>query len=98
MTNDETNEQSDQITWIAATERFIEAAPDLGDLYAPQLMGLRHLAKQLDTLEDPPAAIVAEYSRVHRWLLNKMTGGKGSSAADEGPSLGDMLPGVNWLD
>ena len=81
-------------SWIEATNEFIDAASDLGPLYSPQLKALRTLAARLDATEDAPPALVAEYSRVHRWLLNKLGGGRGAGD-DGGPSLADMLPGLD---
>lgn len=99
MTNDMDSPGSDVSTWVDAVERFVAAAPDLDDLYFPQLMALRHLAKQLDATEDPSTVMVAEYSRVHRWLLNKIGGKSVGGGSDDGPDLLDMLnqnPGAIW--
>lgn len=97
MTNDTDDEQNAAETWIDATERFIGGAPALSDVYAPQIKALRWIAAQLDGAGDPAPALVAEYSRIHRWLLNKLGGAKGDGDAG-GPSLESMLPGVNWLE
>lgn len=80
-------------SWIDATNAFIGAASDLGPLYSPQIKALRTLAERLDMPGESSAALVAEYSRVHRWLLNKIGGARGG--ADDGPSLADMLPGLD---
>lgn len=89
---DQTENQDE--TWLEATERFIESASDLGALYAPQIKTLRSLAKRLDAPGDTSAALEAEYSRVHRWLVNKLGGSKGGDGDGLGPSLGEMLPGL----
>ena len=101
MTNEPTDEQNDGESWEADAKRFIDAAgDDLGDLYAPQIRAFLHYARQLDAAgAEPPAVLVAEYSRAHRWLLNKLGRGPASPAGDEGPDLLDMLsqnPGVMW--
>lgn len=87
-------------TWVDATTTFLEAsAADLGELYAPQVKTMRHLARQLDAFTETPApaALVAEYSRIHRWLLNKLGGGRGAQD-DSGPSIMDMLPGLGLFE
>jgi hypothetical protein len=101
MTNEPNDEQTDVESWESDAKRFIEAAgDDLGALYAPQIRAFLHYARQLDASgDDTPAVLVAEYSRAHRWLLNKLGRGGASSPADEGPDLLDMLnqnPGVMW--
>lgn len=102
MTNAADTEQNDAESWVSEAERFITAAgDDLGDLYAPQVRAFRHTAAQLDAAgADASAVLVAEYSRQHRWLLNKLGRGAATSGgADEGPDLLDMLmqnPGAVW--
>jgi hypothetical protein len=103
MTNETNDEQTSTESWESEAERFIEAAgADLGDLYAPQVRAFRHTARQLDAAgDDASAVMVAEYSRQHRWLLNKLGKGaaSGGGPGDEGPDLLDMLmqnPGAVW--
>lgn len=89
------SEQNDNETWREITKRFDAASPWLGDTYAPQLRSLYALADILDAEGDvPPATLVAEYARLHRWLLNKNGTGKPDPEPEHtGPTLFEMMGG-----
>lgn len=93
-------EQNDD-SWVGSAARFIESAgDDLGDRYAPQLKALRAIAAALDAGDGFDAGLVAEFSRMHRWLINKSGASSPSGAGrDDEPDLLDMLavnPGALW--
>lgn len=97
-------EQDEKQTWVGAVEQFILEAGDLSDAFAPQLLVLRTYAEQIDAAiradEDPSIVLIGEYARIHRWLVNKRGGAKGSSSPEgDEASILDMFksnPGVVW--
>lgn len=66
-------------TWAEATMAFEAAATWLGDADKPQVKALYAIAAQLDagTFQ---AALISQYTLVHRGLLARQPNGKGSGS------------------
>lgn len=85
-------------TWLASVQAFEAEAKDwLTDADAPQLMALRALAKALDS-GTFQAALISQFTLVHRGLLARRPGGTPTATAESGakrePTMFELMGGV----
>lgn len=81
-------------TWAESVAQFErEGAAWLTPADAPQLMALRSIAKELDGGKFQ-AALISQFTLIHRALLNKRPGEPEPAGAGDGPKPGGMAGGM----
>lgn len=86
-------------SWTAIVQEFEGAATWLTATDGPQLKALYAIANILDGEGVPQAAMISQFTLVHRGLLARgarPTGGPGSGGMSEEDTILDMLDG--WMD
>lgn len=90
-------------TWMESVELFeADAAPWLTPADGPQLMALRSIAKQLDG-GSFQAALISQFTLVHRALLARRPGETPAAGGDGGqsgpvlqPTMFELMGGKMW--
>lgn len=85
-------------SWTDVVQAFETAATWLGPADHPQLKAMYSIAKILDGDAVPQAAMISQFTLIHRGLLArgaKPSGGGGPAMSEEATIL-DMLDG--WMD
>lgn len=80
----ETSETSSDETWLDSVETFVRDASWLTGADKPQLMALRAIAKELDSGKFQ-AALISQFTLVHRGLLARRPGEKGGAGGGAAP-------------